>query len=85
MKRGRKPKAPMLPLMVRITVDSRDGSLDKWIPLSEAKRLFNEGKLAQDGTNGGYCEHSNLNKVFYPLYRALSEVNGPIRNYWNHL
>lgn len=35
----------------KVIVDSRDGSKDKFIPTSIARRLFDEGKLAVDTTN----------------------------------
>ena len=34
--------------------DSRNGYKDFEIPRADAKRLFEEGKIAIDGTNGGY-------------------------------
>lgn len=41
--------------MAVVRPDSRDGAKDFYIPLSDAVRLYREGKLSMDLTNGGYC------------------------------
>lgn len=48
----RKPSEPK----VRVIVDPRDARKDEFLPASEARRLYNEGKLAYDITNGTYCK-----------------------------
>lgn len=50
-------KAQPLPKIDTVTFrpDSRNGYMDFEIPRVDAKRLFEEGKIAGDGTNGGYC------------------------------
>jgi len=47
----------------RVIVDSRDGRLDKFIPTSVARKLYDEGKLAIDVTNSVnervYCPNAD--------------------------
>lgn len=38
----------------RVIIDSRDGSRDKFIPTSIARKLYDDGKLAIDVTNSVY-------------------------------
>lgn len=40
--------------MVRVIVDPRDASKDKWMDKKEAAQQYQEGKLAIDVTNGCY-------------------------------
>jgi hypothetical protein len=40
----------------RIVRDARDGRKDYFIPIAEAQRLYNEGKLAIDVTNHCFME-----------------------------
>jgi len=40
--------------LVRVIVDPRDASKDRYIPQSEAKALYEQGKLAFDTTNAEY-------------------------------
>jgi hypothetical protein len=42
--------------MAKVIKDMRDGRLDYYIPLEEAKKLYKEGKLSWDSTNHEYCE-----------------------------
>ena len=46
----KKPKEKL----VRVIVDARDASNDKFIPQYEAKALYEQGKLAFDMTNAEY-------------------------------
>lgn len=41
--------------MAVVRPDSRDGSKDFYIPLADAQRYYEEGKLNKDLTNGGFC------------------------------
>lgn len=43
-------------LMVRFITDCKDARQDKFIPLEEAKRLYDEGEIAYDMTNKAYCK-----------------------------
>lgn len=52
-RRKRQNKKPQVD-MARIIIDTRDGSKDKFIPRSEARALFENGKLAIDVTNSVY-------------------------------
>jgi hypothetical protein len=45
----------------RVIVDSRDGRLDRFIPTSIARKLYEEGRLAIDVTNSVY------ERVYCPL------------------
>lgn len=44
------------PKIVRLIVDPRDATRDKWLRKEEAERLHKEGKIAWDATNGEYCK-----------------------------
>lgn len=55
MARTKKPAIPLV-TMTKVIRDCRDGRLDYKIPLAEAKKLYNEGKLCWDCTNGAYAE-----------------------------
>jgi hypothetical protein len=54
MSRGPKPRPPERVATVRFRPDSRNASNDYDIPLDVAQRLFKEGTIYGDATNGGY-------------------------------
>jgi hypothetical protein len=60
MKRTRKTKTKILVRvpMARVEKDVRDGRRDYYIPKSEAKKLYEEGKLHIDITN-------SINEIVY--------------------
>ena len=58
MKRLRKPSVKARVIMARVESDVRDGRRDYYIPKSEAKRLYEEGKLHIDSTN-------SINEIVY--------------------
>jgi hypothetical protein len=55
MKRTAVPKEPI----VAVIRDPRDVTKDYYIPYSQAKALFDQGKLGWDVTNHTYCEVSH--------------------------
>lgn len=52
-----------VPGSVRVIVDSRDGSQDYFIPLEEARKLYNKGELLYDLTNLCYCHGTKSTKI----------------------
>jgi hypothetical protein len=52
MKRTAKLKEPI----VAVIRDPRDATKDYYIPYSQAKSLYDQGKLGWDLTNETYCE-----------------------------
>lgn len=57
---ARKPKVEKINT-VTFRPDSRNGSKDYQIPKDIAKRLFEEGVIYGDATNGGYMPNPNSN------------------------
>jgi hypothetical protein len=57
MKRTAVPKEPI----VAVIRDPRDVTRDYYIPYSQAKSLYDQGKLGWDETNHTYCEMGESN------------------------
>lgn len=58
--------------MTRVSLDSRDASRDKMIPLALAKAMYERGHLAYDLTNGMYCTVGTAK--FFPFIRAMNDA-----------
>lgn len=46
---------------VKVITDPRDASRDRWMAKDEAQKLFDQGKLAFDATNGCYTTQGKQN------------------------
>lgn len=55
---ARAKKSPSVPSVI-FRPDSRDGRKDYLIPRDVAERLFQEGHIWGDATNGGYMPNPN--------------------------
>lgn len=65
-------KTASLHPMTRVSIDSRDASRDKMIPLALARAMYERGHLAYDLTNGVYCVNDGTK--FFPYIQAMNDA-----------
>lgn len=58
-------KRSTIPPMSRIIVDTRDADRDYYLPLAQAKALYEDGKLGFDETNQCFCELQNGTRTLF--------------------